>query len=71
MKVVFLDRDGVINKEVGYLHKVEDFEFIDGVFNSCQYFQSLGYQIIIVTNQSGIERGYYTKEDFHVVTDWM
>ena len=56
MKVVFLDRDGVINKEVGYLHKVEDFEFIDGVFNSCQYFQSLGYQIIIVTNQSGIER---------------
>ena len=71
MKVVFLDRDGVINKEVGYLHKVEDFEFIDGVFNSCQYFQSLGYQIIIVTNQSGIERGYYTKEDFLVVTDWM
>jgi len=64
MKIVFLDRDGVINKEVGYLHKVEDFEFIEGVFDACQYFQSLGYQVIIVTNQSGIE-------DFHIVTDWM
>ncbi len=71
MKIVFLDRDGVINKEVGYLHKVEDFEFIEGVFDACQYFQSLGYQVIIVTNQSGIERGYYTEEDFHIVTDWM
>ena len=71
MKVIFLDRDGVINKEVGYLHKIEDFEFINGVFDACQYFQSLGYQIIIVTNQSGIERGYYTKDDFHIVTDWM
>jgi len=71
MKIVFLDRDGVINKEVGYLHKVADFEFIEGVFDACQYFQSLGYQIIIVTNQSGIERSYYTEEDFHIVTDWM
>jgi D-glycero-D-manno-heptose 1,7-bisphosphate phosphatase len=71
MKIVFLDRDGVINKEVGYLHKVEDFEFIEGVFDACQYFQSLGYQVIIVTNQSGIERGYYTEEDFQIVTDWM
>ena len=71
MKVIFLDRDGVINKEVGYLHKVRDFEFIDGVFDACQYFQSFGYQIIIVTNQSGIERGYYTEEDFRIITDWM
>jgi len=71
MKIVFLDRDGVINKEVGYLHKVADFEFIEGVFDACQYFQSLGYQVIIVTNQSGIERGYYTEEDFQIVTDWM
>jgi D-glycero-D-manno-heptose 1,7-bisphosphate phosphatase len=71
IKTIFLDRDGVINKEVGYLHKTEDFEFIDGVFKSCLYFQSLGYQIIIVTNQSGIERGYYTEEDFHTVTNWM
>jgi len=70
-KVVFLDRDGVINKEVGYLHKIEDFEFIDGVFDACLYFQSLSYQIIIVTNQSGIERGYYSENDFHIVNNWM
>jgi len=70
-KVVFLDRDGVINKEVGYLHKIEDFEFIKGVFDACLYFQSLGCQIIIVTNQSGIGRNYYNESDFHVVNDWM
>ena len=70
-KVIFLDRDGVVNHEVGYLHKVEDFKFIDGVFNACQYFQSLGYQIIIVTNQSGIARGYYGEQEFHMVNNWM
>ena len=71
IKTIFLDRDGVINKEVGYLHKIEDFEFIDSVFDACLYFQSLGYQIIIVTNQSGIERGYYSENDFHIVNNWM
>jgi D-glycero-D-manno-heptose 1,7-bisphosphate phosphatase len=70
-KVVFLDRDGVINKEIGYLHKSKDFEFIDGVFKACQYFQKLDYQLIIVTNQSGIARGYYQEEDFHTLTKWM
>jgi len=71
MDVVFLDRDGVINKEVGYLHKVEDFEFINGVFDTCLNFQSSGYQIIIVTNQSGIARGYYGEKEFHQVNNWM
>ena len=71
IKTIFLDRDGVINKEVGYLHIIEDFEFIDGVFDTCLYFQSLSYQIIIVTNQSGIERGYYNENDFHIVNNWM
>ena len=70
-KVIFLDRDGVINKEVGYLHKIEDFEFIDGVFKACLYFQSLNYQIIVITNQSGIGRGYYDEGDFHIVNNWM
>ena len=71
IKTIFLDRDGVINKEVGYLHKIEDFKFINGVFEACRYFQSLDYQIIVVTNQSGIGRGYYDKDAFHVVNSWM
>jgi len=71
LKTIFLDRDGVINKEVNYLHKIDDFEFIDGVFESCQYLESLDYKIIIITNQSGISRGYYTENDFKIITNWM
>ena len=71
MKVIFLDRDGVINQEVGYLHKSKDFKFIDGIFEACKYFQSLEYKVVIVTNQSGIARGYYQEEDFHLLTKWM
>jgi len=71
IKVVFLDRDGVINEEVGYLHKIEDFKFINGVNSSCNYFLSLGFQIIVVTNQSGIARGKYKEEDFHKLNKWM
>jgi D-glycero-D-manno-heptose 1,7-bisphosphate phosphatase len=70
-KIIFLDRDGVINKEVGYLYQTQDFEFIDGVFESCKYFQALGYKLIIITNQSGIARGYYQEKDFRALTKWM
>ena len=71
IKTIFLDRDGVINKEVNYLHKIDAFEFIDGIFDTCQHFQSLGYKIIVITNQSGIYRGYYTENDYQKVTQWM
>ena len=71
IKTIFLDRDGVINKEINYLHKIEDFEFIDGIFDACLHFQSLGYKIIIITNQSGISRGYYSEIDYQKVTQWM
>ena len=71
IKTIFLDRDGVINKEVNYLHKIDDFEFIDGIFDACLHFQSLSYKIIIITNQSGISRGYYTESDYQKVTQWM
>ena len=71
IKTIFLDRDGVINKELNYLYKIEDFKFIKGVFKACKYFQNLNYKIIIITNQSGISRGYYTENDYHALTSWM
>ena len=70
-KALFLDRDGVINKEKNYLYKIENFEFIDGVFETCKYFQDNGYLIIVITNQAGIARGKYSEDDFSKLTKWM
>lgn len=70
-KALFLDRDGVINVEKDYLYKIEDFEFIDGIFDLCKYYRDKGYLIVIVTNQSGIARDYYTEKDFSILTTWM
>jgi len=71
MKAIFLDRDGIINVDHSYVHRKEDFEFCNGVFKTLQHFVSLGYSIFIVTNQSGIGRGYYSVEDFKKLTSWM
>lgn len=70
-KALFLDRDGVINIEKEYLYKIEDFEFIDGVFETCKTFQDQGYLLIVITNQAGIARGKYTENDFAKLTQWM
>ncbi len=70
-KAIFLDRDGVINIEKDYLHRIEDFEFIDGLFEALHYLQSFGYLLFIITNQSGIGRGYYNEDDFKTITSWM
>jgi len=70
-KAIFLDRDGVINEDFGYVHRVEDFRFLPGVFEALRHFKALGYKLILITNQSGIGRGYYSEEDFHKLTKWM
>lgn len=70
-KALFLDRDGVINIEKDYLYKIDDFEFIEGIFELCKHYQKLGYLIFVVTNQSGIAREYYSENDFKILTDWM
>ena len=59
----FLDRDGVINIEKGYVYKVEDFEWVHEAKEAIKYLNSNNYHVFVVTNQSGISRGYYTKED--------
>ena len=69
-KAVFLDRDGVINLDKEYIYRIEDFEFIDGVFESCLEFVKLGYLIFIVTNQSGISRGYFSESQFKENSHW-
>ncbi|ACN99287.1 D,D-heptose 1,7-bisphosphate phosphatase [Sulfurihydrogenibium azorense Az-Fu1] len=71
MKAVFLDRDGVINVDKGYVHKIEDFEFYPNVFEALKKLQDNGFKLFIVTNQSGIAVGYYTEEDFLKLTDYM
>lgn len=68
---LFLDRDGVINVDHAYVHRPEDFDFVDGIFDLCREARRLGYRIFVVTNQAGIGRGYYTEQDFHDLTAWM
>ena len=70
-KALFLDRDGTINFDYGYVYQKESFEFINGIFELCQKAQSKGYLIIVVTNQSGIARGYYTDDDFEAINQYM
>jgi D-glycero-D-manno-heptose 1,7-bisphosphate phosphatase len=70
-KALFLDRDGTINVEKHYVYKLQDFEFRDGIFELVQNFSLRGYLIIVITNQAGIARGYYTADDFHLLNNWM
>ena len=70
-KALFLDRDGVINFDKGYVYKIDDFEFIHGIFKVCRHYMSLGFVIVVVTNQAGIATKYYTELDFHKLDLWM
>ncbi|GAA0471178.1 MULTISPECIES: D-glycero-beta-D-manno-heptose 1,7-bisphosphate 7-phosphatase [Tatumella] len=68
---VFLDRDGVINEEVNYCHKINDFRFVDGVIETLLLLQEKFTFLIVITNQAGIARGYYSEEQFNELTEWM
>ena len=68
---LFLDRDGVINRDSGFVSKVEDFEFFPEIIEICSISHRLKFPIVIITNQSGIGRGYFTEGDFWDLTRWM
>ncbi|QLB40464.1 D-glycero-beta-D-manno-heptose 1,7-bisphosphate 7-phosphatase [Mannheimia pernigra] len=70
-KAIFLDRDGTINIDHGYVHKIDDFQFIEGVGKALKQFQDKGYLLVLVTNQSGIARGYFSEDQFMQLTEWM
>ena len=70
-KALFLDRDGTINIDYGYVHDPGMFVFINGVFEFCRKASRAGYLIIVITNQSGIERKYFSEQDFARVTKYM
>jgi D-glycero-D-manno-heptose 1,7-bisphosphate phosphatase len=70
-KALFLDRDGIINIDYGYVSSIEKFEFTQDIFKLLTLFQKKGYLFFIVTNQSGIGRDYYREEDFQILTQWM
>lgn len=70
-KALFLDRDGTINIDYGYVFEPEKFHFIEGIFELCAKARELGYLIIVITNQSGIARGYYAREDFQKLNNYM
>jgi D-glycero-D-manno-heptose 1,7-bisphosphate phosphatase len=67
----FLDRDGVINVDHGYVVRPEDFEFVPGALSACAQLADWGYVLVVTTNQSGIGRGLYTEADFQHLSDWM
>ena len=63
-KAIFLDRDGVLNVDLGYVYKKSDFRIIDGVIEALTFFSQMGFMLIVITNQSGIGRGLYSEEEF-------
>lgn len=70
-KAVFLDRDGTLNVDKGYLYRIADFEWMPGALAGLKRLHDLGYLLIVVTNQSGVARGYYTEEDVKRLHQWM
>ena len=68
---VFFDRDGVLNEDIGYLYRQEDFHWIPGAKEAILHYNRQGYLVFVVTNQSGVARGYYQEDDVHRLHQWM
>lgn len=68
---VFFDRDGVLNVDHGYVYRQEDFEWMPGAIEAIKYYNEQKYLVIVITNQSGIARGYYTENDVKVLHEYM
>lgn len=71
VRAVFLDRDGVINLDTHHTFRIEEFQFLAGVFEASRLLQTQNYRLIVITNQAGIAKGKYTEADFHCLNDWM
>lgn len=70
-RALFLDRDGVINVDHGYVHEKKHFEYVEGIFDLCRAAMEHGYDLFVITNQAGIGRGYYSESQFNALTVWM
>jgi D-glycero-D-manno-heptose 1,7-bisphosphate phosphatase len=71
MKAAFIDRDGVINAELDYVHRIEDFHLLPGVIDGLRLLRQHGFELVVVTNQAGIGRGMYTEADYRALTVHM
>tara|TARA_Y100000022_G_scaffold190977_1_gene191662 strand:+ start:361 stop:876 length:516 start_codon:yes stop_codon:yes gene_type:complete len=70
-KAAFLDRDGTLNEDTGYLHKIKDFKWIKGAVNALRILKKNNFLIIVITNQSGVSRGFYSENDVKKLHKWM
>ncbi len=70
-KAAFLDRDGVINEDIGYLNNIKDFKWIEGAIEALKILKENNFLIIIISNQSGVSRGYFSKKDVHNLHKWI
>jgi D-glycero-D-manno-heptose 1,7-bisphosphate phosphatase len=70
-KALFLDRDGIVNEDREYPHKPDDIAFFPAIFDICKAAIEKGYLIVVVTNQAGIAKGYFTEDDVNALHKWM